>query len=883
MACQRRPRLGFRSPLELRLVADDPPTQRGSEAGGGSGAAPRAAPPGADRGHERRRAALTSAMSSVHVFANLVTWASVPGPERRTVLEGVAAALGAPWRAGPSRVGRHGLGALTHGDLGLDFVIVPGGWLRMGLSADDLFAIAAARGDATRVPWSYDVDRARPTRWVAIRPFLLAVSGLPPGQDDDVAGDGGAGVAYRDAAAAIRGDPPGDHGDDAGDPPMRVVAAADALDHVPAGFRLPSEAELEWAFREAGTTRWIGVPGDRRLTAASRWGWLGKLDSGFGLRGFVNQQNLTADVWSDDQPERTARSAHTCWQDDDAEVLGLHPANRFVPDDCGESIVRLAADLPGASEVEPGEPGELADDGALLTALGGDDARARGDAVVALRLLAGRPGPDVAATARAVVGMVTTVAPPLAADLLAWLGDVAMVANPAPILPLLDADDPAVRGGAVHAVATCAAARDALAGRLRVEDVPGVRAGLLVALAGLGAEVAALGVDPVSRAAIAVGAAGRGAIDVDALIAALDLDPIEHLAHARGALGAAALGHLRDLGPAERQRAAVALARRAARGRDLGLARTAVAMAFGPRRDGAPSPLDPAAATAAQRAVVAAIVPLALDELASRGVPMGYLGALRWAGVAPPGACERPLDHDGRRRPLWCALLAAAEPAAVLATLDPATRLAVFLERGQYGLGRVVPRDWTLDALLAAADPEAARAVVDALLPTYLDHQVSGGAPLLHAVVATRSPGEAPPVEVMNLVGEWSLVHAADALRAFPRPAVESRLLDVLRPLVDEAIAGDGWTLGAHTRAAALARLLAICPSPHAARAMLLLGWAGGHPASVRAAVGEHAGDDPGLRAVLADYDALPIAVKAWPSARAALLGSPGWAELARR
>ena len=335
-------------------------------------------------------------MSKAHLFASLALWNGVPAPERRGVLEELATAMGSPWRAGPVRVGRHGLGALIHDRTGLTFVIVPGGWLRMGFSVDDLVAAAAARGKAERVPWGYDVDRSRPTRWVKMAPFLLATCGLPPEAGEASAGDGSAGAAYREAVrAAVGGEAPaapGDgEGDDGGreaDPPMRLIDPATVDELVPEGLRMPSEAELEWAFREAGTTRWAGVPGDTVVTAGTRWDLLGKLRSGFGLRGFVDKQNLSADAWSADEPKRVARSAHTYWQDDDAEMLGLHAANRYVPDEFGETILRLAADLPGAADVELGEPGELAEHEAALAGLFGGDARAAADAVVALQLAA---------------------------------------------------------------------------------------------------------------------------------------------------------------------------------------------------------------------------------------------------------------------------------------------------------------------------------------------------------------------------------------------------------------------------------------------------------------------------------------------------------------
>jgi hypothetical protein len=86
-------------------------------------------------------------------------------------------------------------------------------------------------------------------------------------------------------------------------------------------------------------------------------------------------------------------------------------------------------------------------------------------------------------------------------------------------------------------------------------------------------------------------------------------------------------------------------------------------------------------------------------------------------------------------------------------------------------------------------------------------------------------------------------------------------------PLIAEALASDGWSIGVDTRIERLARTLAVAPSPQIVRWMLVLGWASGQPASVREVIGEHAGADPAIAAVLAEYDDYT----SWPRARAAL------------
>ncbi len=793
-------------------------------------------------------------MSAIHLFADLTTWKAVPVPERREALAALALALGAPWRVGRVRVGRHGLGSLLHDGVGLELVIVPGGWLRMGFSADDLFVLASAREDRERMPWGLEIERARPTRWVRIRPFLLATAGLPP-EEGGAATGGGYRDAYRRIMEEMKGvDPETGAGDDDDEPapPMRDVKVDEEIAAlIPPGFRLPCEAELEWAFSEAGTTRWAGIPGDHWLEADQRWSWLGRLRSGFGLHGIRDDQNLSSDLWSAEEPRPVARGAHTQWQDDDAEMLGLHPSNRFTPDEYGTSIVRLAADLPGADAIDAGAPGELAEHDHVLRGLAGDDPVDHSDALVALTYLAWYPGEDVDATHRAVTRLVPQAPPALRARLLVWLGNLERpVPEPALIeLQLADADDD-VRAGAAHALACTPAAREALIARLAVEENVAIRAGVVLAAARLGADVGAYAVDPLTRAARAIGNSRRGAADLDGLIEALDVDDF----------GRAAVQEIRKLDADALRRAAVPLARRAGRDRDQGLARLAVEAGLGPSQRGAP-PRDPASATPEERALVAALIDFDGSQIDwfGHGLPQGRQGRKRWIGELPPGAIE----------PIFARLRA---DRGHFAALDPVTQLVVFLERHAYDLSWIQGDVAALAAAAIAADPEGTRGALAALVRGYRDGGWRVYADDLKALAAAFPPGEAP-AEALDLIDDYNIGHAVDALRIFPTTAIEARLMSSLEPLVAAALATDGWSIGAHDVAQRLAPLLALVPSARAARAMLLLGWAGGQPAAIRVAVGHHGGADPAIAAVLADYDAIPQEMNSWPQAREALRG----------
>ncbi len=92
----------------------------------------------------------------------------------------------------------------------------------------------------------------------------------------------------------------------------------------------------------------------------------------------------------------------------------------------------------------------------------------------------------------------------------------------------------------------------------------------------------------------------------------------------------------------------------------------------------------------------------------------------------------------------------------------------------------------------------------------------------------------------------------------------------MIQPVLEQALASNGWAIGLQHRLIQWASVLAVAPSPSATRKLLLLGWASGQPAAVREAIGTAAAGHATLAPVLADYDRLPQ-FKSWPEARAAL------------
>lgn len=291
-------------------------------------------------------------MTDLHPLRSLAAWSALATADRRDLLAQLCAVLPEGFRPGRVAVARHGIGELVHAPTGASFLLIPGGWLRMGLSVDDVWHALRARSDGTSLgvwkrSWAEELRRATPAHVVAIRAFLAAAE-----------------------------------------------ADGEVLDAI-AGARLPAEAELEWIAREGQTTRWMGIAPGVVVTAKTRGELLFDLENGFGVERLVHEENACADSWHQGYAGAPAdgrawgdgrtvkRMGHASWQDDDEELIALHAAWRFQ----GAKRVglrRAIVDLPGAPPPEP--PGiPEADHDDTLAALRGTDARARRRAINALR------------------------------------------------------------------------------------------------------------------------------------------------------------------------------------------------------------------------------------------------------------------------------------------------------------------------------------------------------------------------------------------------------------------------------------------------------------------------------------------------------------------
>lgn len=173
--------------------------------------------------------------------------------------------LGSEWRPSTS------LGAITHAPTGIDFVPVAGGRLEMG------FTPADRRQVARYVDWSAPLTKAieeiaasaSPVRTVEIAPFLCSRRLVDPRDIAQRRRAVGEGAVSRADAVALASD---------------------------LGFRLPSEAELEWLARDGKNASFVldagrlfAMAGRDERRVETRWGALE-----------LNRQTWAADDWHAD-------------------------------------------------------------------------------------------------------------------------------------------------------------------------------------------------------------------------------------------------------------------------------------------------------------------------------------------------------------------------------------------------------------------------------------------------------------------------------------------------------------------------------------------------------------------------------------------------------
>ena len=275
-------------------------------------------------------------------LATLAAWTKASKSERAAVARRLAKALPAFAAGKPALAGPHELPRLRHKKLGVDFVVVPGGKLAMGLSAAeqrDLAKVAKAAGDEA-VSGAKDIAaQARPAHDVKVAAFAVAVHPLTRAQ-------------LSALGAEVVDELPGDAARATGPDAARAIAAAAAP------LRLPSEAEWEWLARAGGARAWLS--GDR---TAAEWaelhargesddhpfavdglGWGEWIDDGW--HATYRGAPATSAAWQPAEWPTVARGgALALWPWQTGELVMCHAAARSR-DAGGQHCVRLAVDLP---------------------------------------------------------------------------------------------------------------------------------------------------------------------------------------------------------------------------------------------------------------------------------------------------------------------------------------------------------------------------------------------------------------------------------------------------------------------------------------------------------------------------------------------------------
>jgi formylglycine-generating enzyme required for sulfatase activity len=198
--------------------------------------------------------------SKLAPFAELSVFESLDAAKRLALAAPLAESLGKDFRPLPQLVGSKGMVAVEHVPSEVELVAVPGGTFEMGFTERDDEEIKRCVDYDSGVvqSWLQKIEKwASPVRAVVVSPFLLSRSHLEPQQ-----------------VAAVGGPRTDD---------ISLVAAA-RLPNVLKDFRLPSEAELEYAGRDGGAVSFINDSGriwskTREWPQESAWGFLAMNDA----------------------------------------------------------------------------------------------------------------------------------------------------------------------------------------------------------------------------------------------------------------------------------------------------------------------------------------------------------------------------------------------------------------------------------------------------------------------------------------------------------------------------------------------------------------------------------------------------------------------------
>lgn len=247
-------------------------------------------------------------MSQLSPLAELSVFEALDPAQRLALAAPLAESLGKDFRAYPSLVGAKGMVALDHVPTGICMIAIPGGSFDMGLTDEDADESSDTLGaTATLQRLLMEVEAvATPVHRVVVAPFLLALAHLTSAQVAQLTG----GAISVDALSPR----------DAGRFPGQT-----------SGFRLPSEAELEYVGREGGKLHFLNDGGH---VYASTGLWPEPAESGWGL-SYLSTPTWTADEWHPDYEGAPATSK--AWSD--GGLPGVFRGGLVDPPEQAEDLV----------------------------------------------------------------------------------------------------------------------------------------------------------------------------------------------------------------------------------------------------------------------------------------------------------------------------------------------------------------------------------------------------------------------------------------------------------------------------------------------------------------------------------------------------------------
>jgi formylglycine-generating enzyme required for sulfatase activity len=259
--------------------------------------------------------------------------------ERKSLARSIVAKLGEAWSAEEPSDDLDAL-PLRHQPTGLSFVVVPGGEFEMGLTEDDLAELRAYMGPEWTPEFAEHLEDqsadVRPVHRVRVNPFIVARAYLSAKEVERLSGGRFQGmycyrIGWQDA---------------------RQFAAS-------SGFRLPSEAELEWLARDGGRTHFT-LDAARKLEEIKGNSEL--LRSRFGTSDLFETQWAEDDYhpsyegapassipWMNGTGTGVARGlSRPEYVDEPEQITGVLAALR-TNESQEEAVVRFARDLPDLS------------------------------------------------------------------------------------------------------------------------------------------------------------------------------------------------------------------------------------------------------------------------------------------------------------------------------------------------------------------------------------------------------------------------------------------------------------------------------------------------------------------------------------------------------